>query len=221
MCIAAQPLNSLVLFLSPRCSGDRDPPLCPIPITLICLCPYLLADAIPISSLSLPFLSLPVFVSIPILVFLSLCLYPISVSLCPHLLSQLPSLSLDISFSVSIPVVASLFLLSLSLPFFYLSPCLCLCVHLHLCLSVSLPILSVLPSLCLPLCVPVLVQTPAGGRYASLASAGDCPGFCCPLSATCLLLGRRLSVHTNSTSAFQQPARREGGGQETLSRNPS
>lgn len=167
--MAAQPFSSLVLFASPRGTGDGDLPLCSILMRLICLCPYpLLTEPVSISLCPIP-ISEHAFVLIPILCMSLSCLlmYVSNSCLCLH-----PSLSLSVSS------------LSLSLPFSVFLPVSCVSVHiavsvflwLHMDLhhiSVSLCssslTLSALPSFCLPLCVSALVHTPACGHCASLA----------------------------------------------------
>lgn len=237
-CVAAQPLSSLVLFAPPRCSGDGDSPLCPIPIALTYLCPSpLLTESIPVSvSVSVLFMSLNMFVLVPILVFLyvysisiPLSLSPLSLALClSNCLSPLPSLSLPLCPSS----------LSLNHLHFSLTLCLCVSVPIHLRVSVSLCLYVCLqPSLCL-----YASSLTVGFSLFLSSSTYSCPGpdpslwlhslwpepgavlasaalSRPPVCPSFLLLDRRVSAHT-SHICLPADCRERGRWLWTLGRNP-
>lgn len=171
--------SSLAFQLTSSCSlkGHGNLPLCHSCSTNLSA-HHLLSEPIPCLCLH------PMPISEPLFWSLSLCfsLY-VSCVCCPLCLSShlvlSPSLSLPLSL-LSISGSCLFLLCSLcpcgSVPIaqsLCVSPCVSISVYispaLAVCLSSSFQTLASLPSLCLSLCVPVLVQTPAPGCHASLA----------------------------------------------------
>lgn len=119
--------------------------LCPIPITLICLCPYpILAESIPFSVSVSPIPTSEYVFFRSLLLRFSPYLSTPSLSLCLHLLSQLPSLSL----SSHLHPCLCLFLLFVSQSSLFLplslslspSPSQSLCVSVSCCISISISV---------------------------------------------------------------------------------